>query len=121
MERACLVDEVAVSDSHRIFVHWTSHGTQLQAPHTPPAAAHRPALAAAAATAAAAPASSAPSHHNSQTQGVDIITFNHDRSRILEVNVYRQLTYDERRGVAAQLCPGPLEIRLATLHREPMA
>ncbi|KXZ44711.1 hypothetical protein GPECTOR_63g38 [Gonium pectorale] len=172
------VDEVAVSDTHRLFVSWTSHGTQLEAPdpwvaanayhphpghHTPhpaqpdaatsasasrtlkpaPTQPHhvygekRPLFAPASPlysqpsgagqlspaapaspSGAASASSSAPSYHNSLVHGVDIITFNRDRSKILEVDVFRQLSNDERRQLERRLAPDPLEIRLARLHWE---
>ncbi|EFJ48802.1 hypothetical protein VOLCADRAFT_90664 [Volvox carteri f. nagariensis] len=119
------VEELAVSDKHRIFVNWVSHGTQLEAPPAAPADVstgpaawkHGRSLSptsAHASVSAAAP----PSYHNNLVRGVDVITFNHDRSRMLEVNVYRQLSSDERRDVERRLAPNPLEMRLARLHWE---
>ncbi|GLC37360.1 hypothetical protein PLESTB_001595600 [Pleodorina starrii] len=109
------VEELAVSDTHRIFVNWVSHGTQL-GPASP--ADSSPAAPSASSTSgpASTAANAAPSHHNSSIHGVDVITFNHDRSRMLEVNVFRQLSSDERRDVERRLAPNPLEIRLARLH-----
>ncbi|GLI59617.1 hypothetical protein VaNZ11_001482, partial [Volvox africanus] len=128
------VEELAVSDTHRIFVSWVSHGTQLEAPTLDSASITHMALSAGAGSAASQKhhqdpqhqaylstkptANMAPSYHNSLVHGVDVITFNHDRSRMLEVNVFRQLSSDERRDVERRLAPDPLEIRLARLHWE---
>ncbi|GIL97662.1 hypothetical protein Vretimale_3243, partial [Volvox reticuliferus] len=126
------VGELAVSDTHRIFVTWVSHGTQLEAPTLDSASSNHTAPSAGAASAASQKhqqdhhqhhnpkptANVAPSYHNSLVHGVDVITFNHDRSRMLEVNVFRQLSSDERRDVERRLAPNPLEIRLARLHWE---
>ncbi len=123
------VDEVAVSDTHRIFVAWTRYGTQLGSPGAGGAAGpgdssssssgssssnssgssnstkqqHHQwlgvggapvrqggrAVPSAAAAAAAGGGGGAPpvppSYHSGLIRGVDLITFNHDRSRILEV------------------------------------
>ncbi|KAG2431692.1 hypothetical protein HYH02_013269 [Chlamydomonas schloesseri] len=130
------VEEVAVCDTHKVYVSWVSCGTQLEG--AAPAAAAAAAVVAPSSwlggsgggrgsppvTAASAlsglsggGAASAASYHNNLVRGVDIISFNVDRTRIKEVNVFRQLTTDERREVERRLAPtAPLEIRLARLH-----
>lgn len=107
------VDELAVSDTHRIFVAWTRYGTQLGSPGAGGTAGpgdssssssgsskqqHSQWLGAGGAPvrqgSPAGPAAAAggggsaplpPSYHSGLIRGVDLITFNHDRSRILEV------------------------------------
>ncbi|KAG2439928.1 hypothetical protein HXX76_004047 [Chlamydomonas incerta] len=139
------VEEVAVCDTHKVYVSWVSCGTQLEAPAAAAAAAVAatspsswlsaggrvsPPTAAASALSSlsaagsssgaslpSAAASGPPSYHNNLVRGVDIISFNVDRTRIKEINVFRQLTTDERHEVERRLAPtAPLEIRLARLH-----
>lgn len=95
------VQQVAVSDTNQLFVLWTSHGTQLEAPNDRVHTA---------------------SYHNQLVSGVDLIRFNADRSRILEVNVFRQLSSEERHDVEGRSSHrDPLELKLARLHWEPAA
>ncbi|GFR42072.1 hypothetical protein Agub_g2893, partial [Astrephomene gubernaculifera] len=170
------VDEVAVSDSHRIFAAWTARGTpaelvleQHRLPyHQPPAPTSWPSASSASSHPTGRSSSQHPqlpsaqphnqlhnhNHRSSRNQpgflharapqeaawvtgtpaapaivaggsaphvaglvlhGVDVITFNYDRSRIAEITTYRQLSGEERREVEWRLTPHPLEIRLARL------
>lgn len=99
-------------DTHKVYVSWVSCGTQLEAPAVAAAAAAAvaspsswlstggrvspPTVAASALSglslagsssgaASSAAASGPPSYHNNLVRGVDMITFNLDRTRIKEV------------------------------------
>jgi hypothetical protein len=69
--------QVGVSDANHVFVSWEGAGTNL----------------------AAGTSGHQPSHHESHLAGVDILTFNKDRSRILEVRAARG---PERGGLAGR-------------------
>ncbi|KAG2495354.1 hypothetical protein HYH03_006623 [Edaphochlamys debaryana] len=97
------VEDLAASDTHRLFVSWVGHGTQMEA---------------ATGDSSAAGGGASASLHNNTVRGVDIVTFTLDRSKIQEINVFRQLTTDERHDVEQKLAPNPLEMRLARLHWE---
>lgn len=92
------VQQIAVSDSHRIFVLWEGSGTNLNAAHS----------------------GHPPSRHESHMAGVDIITFNRQLSHILEVSVFRRPTREEREEVLQEGARRAAEggINLNRLHFE---
>eukprot|EP00195_Chlamydomonas_chlamydogama_P013550 CAMPEP_0202891438 /NCGR_PEP_ID=MMETSP1392-20130828/1492_1 /ASSEMBLY_ACC=CAM_ASM_000868 /TAXON_ID=225041 /ORGANISM="Chlamydomonas chlamydogama, Strain SAG 11-48b" /LENGTH=253 /DNA_ID=CAMNT_0049575185 /DNA_START=105 /DNA_END=866 /DNA_ORIENTATION=+ len=90
------VDQMALQDDTHVWIAWTGHGTNLEE-HA-----------------------RAASYHNSTYSGVSILTFNKDRTKIVEVSTFRQPTAEERHDMEHPE-HDPFEIKLARLHVEPPA
>jgi len=88
------IDQMGLQDTTHLFVLWSGHGTQLENSDGPA------------------------SYHTSLYHGVDIIAFNEDRTKIVEVSQFRQPTAEERHKHDTRPACAPPEITLARLHWE---
>ncbi|CAD7699399.1 unnamed protein product [Ostreobium quekettii] len=83
--------EYGTSDADRLFVHWTGSMTNLGRFHGHSA-----------------------TRQNTKVTGVSMMSFTKDRSKLVEVNVFRQPTREEKTEFADR--EGGFELHLARLH-----
>lgn len=91
------VNQLGLSDNNHLFIMFSFTGTNMEAP-----------------------AGSVPSYHESHVGGIAMLTFNDDRSKLLEVCEYRQPTLEEKNEVLERAQPTNIfSMKLARLHWEP--